>query len=495
MNSLVLFLLLGSSLVPAVVIFLLKEKSAKWRNSINLIGIFFKLFLVGYLIDGLLSSKEFYFSYMLTPSISFVLKVDYFSLLFATLSSVLWLFTTLYAIGYLKNSKNQSRFFGFFSLCVTATVGLSISGNLFTFFIFYEFLTLVTFPLILHEQNRESIRAAAIYLAYTIVGGLFFLVGLVMLQGISGDMEFVSGGYLSVDGASPIYLQILFILLLIGVGVKAAIFPLHHWLPTAMAAPAPVSALLHAVAVVKAGAFGIVRIVYDVYGIDFASSLGLLLVVMIVACVTIIYGSIMALRQSELKKRLAYSTVSQVSYIMLGVSIFGHIGTIGGIIHLVHQGIMKITLFFCAGSFAKTYGVQKIDEVDGLGYSMPLLSLAFSIAALGMIGIPPTVGFLSKWYLGLGALDNGLWAVLGVLVASSVLNAMYFLPIIYRMWFLPPLKTVQLIEKPAYLESMALLIVPPLFTAFFTLLFGVFAFSEWSVLEWVHLLVKVEYPK
>jgi len=491
-NSLVLFLLLASSVLPAVVIFLLPERCVTLRNGINLLGASSKIFFVIYLIRGIINDEVFYYAFAFTPQISFVLKVDHLSLLFATLSSILWLFTTIYAIGYFQNSQNQSRFFGFFSLCVTATVGLSIAGNLFTFFIFYELLTLTTFVLVLHTQTVEATKATIIYLAHTIIGGLFFLVGLVALQSIGGDREFINGGYLhSIVSVEPITLQIMFAGLLIGVGVKAAIFPLHRWLPSAMAAPAPVSALLHAVAVVKAGAFGIIRIVYEVYGVEFAHDLGLLWILLGVAVVTILYGSIMALRQNDIKKRLAYSTVSQVSYILLGVALFGPLGTIGGMIHLVHQGVMKITLFFCAGAFAKIYGIRKIGQMNGLGRMMPLGAFAFSIGALGMIGVPLTAGFLSKWYLGMGAYENGLLTVLGVIALSSLLNAAYFLPLVYRMWFLPPSETYG--QKPPFRSSYALLILPPLFTALFTLYLGIFALSDYSALQWVKTLVQLEY--
>ena len=224
--------------------------------------------------------------------------------------------------------------------------------------------------------------------------------------------------------------------LIAGLGVKAALVPLHGWLPQAMVAPAPVSALLHAVAVVKAGAFGIVRVVYDVYGVNFTDQLGLLGILGVVAAVTIIYGSVRALYQDNLKKRLAWSTVSQVSYIALGTAILGPVGTVGGIVHLVHQGIMKITLFFSAGNYAETLGIHKVSEMNGVGRRMPGTTLAFTIGALGMIGIPPVAGFISKWYLGLGAVEAGMAAwILPVLVASSLLNAAYFMPIVYAAFF------------------------------------------------------------
>jgi multicomponent Na+:H+ antiporter subunit D len=262
-----------------------------------------------------------------------------------------------------------------------------------------------------------------------------------------------------------------------------------------MVAPAPVSALLHAVAVVKAGAFGIVRLVYDVYGIEFAHQLALLWPLGAVAAVTIVYGSVLALYQDSLKKRLAYSTVSQVSYIALGTALLGPIGTIGGLVHLVHQGLMKITLFFGAGNYAETLGIHKVSEMDGVGRRMPGTTVAFTIAALGMIGIPPLAGFISKWYLGVGAVQSGAteW-VLPVLAASSLLNAAYFLPILYRAWFRParPVWPAERIPHTR-LETHGALLWPPLFTAALALGAGLFAGAPFSPLDWARLIAAREY--
>ncbi len=469
-NWIILLLLLLSSVIPSVIIFFLAQRREFLRNFLNITGIFFKLLLVSYLLYGLHLGLEFRLEYEIFEGINFSLRADRLSMLFVTLSSVLWLFTTVYAIAYLQKSLNKSLFFGFFSLCVSATVGLALAGNLFTFFIFYELLTLTTFSLILHERTHEAKQAAITYLKYTVFGGTSFLLGLVLLYSMNLPHTFVSGGYLQhAQHLSDMKAWLIFIILLLGVGVKAALFGLHGWLPKAMAAPAPVSALLHAVAVVKAGAFGIIRIVYDIYGIQLASSLGLLLFLATIAAITIIYGSIKALGQTNLKKRLAYSTVSQVSYITLGVALYGPLGTIGGIVHLVHQGVMKITLFFCAGAFAKTAGVSTIDQTDGLGKTMPLSAFAFSIGAFGMIGLPPFAGFVSKYYLSLGALANDSLALLCVLGASALLNGAYFLPIVYRMWFLPP-KT-----KPIATKSI------------------LFALGDFSALTWVKQIAQSEY--
>ena len=489
-------LVVASSLLPGLVIFFLREGSHRLRTVLNLLGAILKLVLVGILVWGVFHEHTYESRWTLAPGLDLVLHADTLSVLFVTLSTVLWLVTTVYAIGYLENAPHRSRFFGFFSLCVSATVGLALAGNLFTFVIFFELLTLVTYPLVAHRGTPEAVRGARIYLAYTLGGGMLLLIGTVWLHVLAGPTAFVEGGILSsLPAEYHPQLKMIFLLLIMGLGVKAALVPLHGWLPRAMVAPAPVSALLHAVAVVKAGAFGIVRVVYDVYGVNFTDQLGLLTGLGIAAAITIVYGSLMALFQDNLKKRLAYSTVSQVSYIALGTAILGPIGTIGGIVHLVHQGIMKITLFFTAGNYAETLGIHKISEMNGVGRRMPATTLAFTVAALGMIGVPPVAGFVSKWYLGLGALEAGMasW-VMPVLITSSVLNAAYFLPVLYRAWFREPGPAWPAEHIPAArFETSAALLWPPVVTAILALGAGLFATAPYSPLEWATLIAHREY--
>lgn len=489
-------LIVLSSLLPGLVIFFLGEQRHRFRTLLNLGGALVKLVLVGVLIWGVFHEQVYETRWTLAPGLDLVLHADALSVLFVTLSTVLWLVTTVYAIGYLEDAPHRSRFFGFFSLCVTATVGLALAGNLITFVIFYELLTLATYPLVAHRGTPEAVRGARIYLAYTMAGGVLVLVGAVWLRTMAGPLEFSEGGILGdIPGLDPQLLRWIFLILIAGLGVKAALVPLHGWLPQAMVAPAPVSALLHAVAVVKAGAFGIVRVVYDVYGVEFAATLGVLPILGTAAALTIIYGSVKALSQDHLKKRLAYSTVSQVSYIALGAAILGPLATIGGVVHLVHQGVMKITLFFAAGNYAETLGIHRVSEMDGVGRRMPGTTLAFTIGALGMIGIPPVAGFVSKWYLGLGAVQAGVAAwVLPVLVASSLLNAAYFLPILYRAWFkAPPAAWPNARAMPGRFETAGTLLWPPVVTAVLALAAGLFAAAPYSPLEWAELIAAREY--
>ncbi len=489
-------LALLSSLLAAVIIFMLPEAARAWRTLVNVAAAAVKLMLVALMLAGVMQGHEFGFAMMLAPGLELRLQADALSLLFITLSAVLWLFTTVYAIGYLEDSPNRGRFFGFFSLCVATTMGIATAGNLFTFFIFYELLTLATYPLVTHRGTAEARRGGRIYLGYTLAGGAALLTGIVLLENAGGSLEFIAGGHVAeLALRSPFVFTVIFCLLIGGIGVKAALVPLHGWLPVAMVAPAPVSALLHAVAVVKAGAFGITRIVFDVFGIQTTNALGLGSWLAALAAVTILYGSLRALAQTDIKRRLAFSTVSQVSYITLGVALAGPVVAVGGLVHLVHQGLMKITLFFCAGNWAETLGIQRIDQLDGVGRRMPWTGAAFTLGALGMIGMPPTAGFISKWYLGTGALQAGHGWVIAVLAVSTLLNAAYFLPVIRRIWFaaVPGEWAERLPGTRA--ETKLALLLPTVIVAALALGAGVLAGVSLSPLGWAELIVLREYAR
>ncbi len=483
----ILWALILIPLTAGLLIFTRPEADRRTRTELNLTAALLKLFLVVVMLWQVADGLTFETSLPWLPGRDLVLRADPLALLFLTLSSVLWLLTSLYAIGYLEGSAHRSRFFGFFSLCVAATAGIALSGNLLTFFFFYELLTLATYPLVVHRGSAAARRAGVVYLRYTLGGGVALLLGIVWLESGVGPVDFGGEGA-ALMGLDPALYPLAvgaFVFLLAGVGVKAALVPLDGWLPRAMVAPAPVSALLHAVAVVKAGAFGLVRLLYDVYGLALAQALHLTTAVLVLAAITILWGSIRALLQDELKKRLAWSTVSQVSYIALGVAVVGPLATVGGIVHIVHQGLMKITLFFGAGNIAETLGVHRISHMDGVGRRLPWTMAAFSLGALGMIGVPPLAGFVSKWYLGLGGLETGTLWVVGLLVMSSLLNAAYFLPILYRAWFRPPRPELWH-DRGGHgrFETHWLLLLPPVATAGLALGAGLLAGSELSPLSW-----------
>lgn len=478
-------LLLMTSLLPAAATFFLAQGSHTLRNTLQLGGAVIKLGLIVWMLFAVATGAAYEAEFPLAPGLVILLRIDALALLFISLSGALWLLTTIYAIAYFGTKAELSRFFGFFSLCVAATTGLALSGSLISFFIFFELLTLSTWPLVAHKQNEPSLAAAKVYFTYALPGSAALLWAIIWLESATGPVLFTDPPDLS--GLDPAALRAIFALFIIGVGVKAALVPLHGWLPAAMAAPAPVSALLHAVAVVKAGAFGVVRIVYDVFGAENMTALGVGVPLAIVASVTILWGSFRALQQDEIKKRLAFSTVSQVSYIVLGAALASPLAMIGGLVHLVHQGLMKITLFFCAGIYDERAGIKRIEGLNGMGKQMPWTSACFSIGAMGMIGLPPLAGFISKFYLGLGAMEAGAPWVLAVLLASTLLNAAYFLPLLYRLWFLP------CAEDARGDERVSGLVLPAVVTAAATLGVGLLAASPISPLGWATLIVTQGY--
>lgn len=485
-----LFILL-TSLGVAPLIFALPERSARLRTALNLAAAATKVALVGWLSWKVANGVIYELSFEMLPGLAFKLQADPLAVLFVALSAVLWLITTVYAVGYLEKGPHRSRFFGFFSLCVAATVGIAMAGNLFTFLIFYELLTLATYPLVIHRGGAQALRAGRIYLIYTLCGGLVLLFGTLWLWVMAGTTDFVPGGTLGDLAAErPGQASLLFLVLIAGLGVKAALVPLHAWLPISMVAPAPVSALLHAVAVVKAGAFGIMRVTYEVFGIEVAQGLGVTTPLLAFAAVTILYGSVRAMMEDDLKARLAFSTVSQVSYITLGVALASPIAAIGALAHLIHQGLMKITMFLAVGNLAEGLGVKKVSQLDGVGRAMPGTMIAFTLAVLAMIGLPPLAGFVSKWYLATGAVQAGHDWVIALLIGSSLLNALYFLPIVHRAWFGTATGGAKLPGRP---RIGWMLTAPPLATATLALVAGVFANAPFSPLEWTRFIVAREY--
>ncbi len=403
----------------------------------------------------------------ISPGISLALCVDTAGIIFALSASFLWIITSVYSIGYMRtlSEHNQTRYFASFALCLASTIGLAFSANLLTFVLFYEILTIATYPLVIHKQTPAAISAGRKYLAYLLTGGLALIAGTALTYQCSGSLNFTAGGFLSNLPGQP-KLVILFLLFLIGFGMKSAILPLHGWLPTAMIAPTPVSALLHAVAVVKAGVFGFVRVVGFIFGPSLFHDIGAWQVLAIMAGITIIVSSILAMYQDNLKRRLAYSTVGHLSYIILGISLLSINAWVGGLIHLVNHAALKITLFFCAGAIYAHTHCENISEMNGIGKQMPITMGAFTLACIGLVGIPPLNGFISKWYLGQGALESGMSDYLGVLLLSGLLNAGYFFPIIRRAFFLKSDRYTK------FSEASTFMVAPLVLTAVLSLLLG-----------------------
>lgn len=373
--------------------------------------------------------------HQIAPGLEIKLRVEPFAALFGGTAAILWFFSVLYSTGYMAHEHNRRRYFIFYLISLGMTMGIALSANLLTLYLFYEFLTIFTYPLVIHEGNKEAKSAGIKYLIYSFLGAGLLLAGLILTYSNAGTLEFARGGIVDLSTGSPLIWQITFACFILGFGVKAAIMPLHAWLPAAMAAPTPVSALLHAVAVVKSGIFGIVRVMYSVFGITAMIGLQVGFFVAGLVSVTILVASIIAMKQDVLKRRLAYSTISQLGYITLGAGLLNMIGLTGGLLHIINHALLKITLFFCAGAIITVTGKKKISELNGLGKQMPLTMIAFTIAAIGMIGIPPVNGFISKWYLIQGSLESGAPIFVAVLIGSALLNAAYFLPIVIAAFF------------------------------------------------------------
>lgn len=369
------------------------------------------------------------------PGLSIAFSVEPLGMLFALVASSLWIANSVYSIGYMRAEKapRQTLFYVCFALAISAAMGIALAGNLFTLFLFYEVLSFTTWPLVTHKGTPEARAAGRLYLMMLFGASTLLFLPAIAWTGIAaGTLDFTPGGILG-GTMGTVGLGILLALFVFG-AAKAAVMPLHFWLPAAMVAPTPVSALLHAVAVVKAGVFTILKVVVYIFGLETLSATGAGDWMAFAAGITIVLASLIALRQDNLKRRLAYSTVSQLSYVVLGAALFTPLAVLGAALHIAAHAVSKITLFFAAGSVHIGAHVDDISRMDGLGRKMPWTMGAFSVGALSMIGMPFTAGFLGKWFILVAAMQLGNWFAIAVIVFSTVLNAGYFLPILYRAY-------------------------------------------------------------
>lgn len=375
------------------------------------------------------------------PGLTLAFEVEPLGMVFGLLASFLWIITSIYAIGYMRghHEKNQTRFYLFFAISIGSAVAVAFAANMFTLFVFYEVLTLCTFPLVTHTGTEKAKKAGRVYLGILIGTSIGFqLLAIIWTYLLTGSLDFNEGGVFD-SGTSATVLAVLFALFIFGVG-KAALMPFHRWLPAAMVAPTPVSALLHAVAVVKAGVFTVLKITIYLFGIETLTLSGASEWIAYVAGATILIASMVAMTKDNLKARLAYSTISQLSYIVLGAMLVTPLGIIGAGMHIVMHAFGKITLFFCAGAIMVASHKTEVSQMRGMGKAMPITFGAFLIGALSIIGLPPFGGMWSKWYLAMGTLDQGQIALLAVLMISSLLNIAYLLPIPIRAFFSKPLE-------------------------------------------------------
>ncbi len=408
----------------------------------------------------------------LLPGVALGFRVDGPGLLFGGVASFLWIVTTVYSMGYMRTLQEhaQTRFFACFALSLSAALGVAFSGNLFTLFLFYEVLTFVTYPLVIHHQTAAAFAGGRKYMVYLLgTSKTFLLAALLLTYVVAGTLEFKPGG-LFPAGADPVLLTVIFVLFMAGL-TKAAIMPLHNWLPTAMIAPTPVSALLHAVAVVKVGVFSVVLVMVDVFGVALLGRLQVGIPTAFFVSATILLASVIALTQDNLKLRLAYSTVSQLSYVILGVALLTPAGMVGSVMQIAVHAFAKITLFFCAGAIYVASHKTQVSELSGLARRMPWTMGAFTVGALSLIGVPPLAGFTSKWWLAVGSIEAQQPVLLIVLLSSTLLNAAYFLPILYKAYFEAPAGGESALRQ----EAPWTMVVPLVLTAAVTVMLGLYS--------------------
>lgn len=396
-----------------------------------------KFLIVLTMLPAVLDGKTIHYSLVsLAPGIPILdFRVDALGLLFAITASFLWILTTFYSIGYMRalNEHAQTRYYFCFALTMSATLGVAFSSNLVTLYLFYELISFATYPLVAHKETDEAFDKGNKYVFYLLMTSKGLLLASFMTYGLSGTFDFKPNGVFASD-ANRTLLMLTYFLFLIGIG-KAAIMPFHAWLPAAMVAPTPVSALLHAVAVVNTGIFCLLRIMFHVFGVEMMKDLNLGIMTAAIASVTIIVASLYALTRDNLKALLAYSTIGQLSYMVLGGALLTPAGMAAGIIHIANHALGKITLFLCAGSIYVASHKTKVSELNGIAKRMPYTMAAFALGALSLIGFPLLGGFISKWYLTLGSVEAGEYSFVAVLITSTVLNACYFLPILYAAFF------------------------------------------------------------
>ena len=455
----------------AIIPICLSHRFPNLRESWTFLAAFLKLGFLLWMLPSVLDGNTFNYTLIeFLPGLSLSFKVDAFSMLFALVASSLWIVTSIYSIGYMRPTKEhaQTRFFSFFALALSTTLGVAFSANLFTLYIFYELLSLSTYPLVAHHQDKEARGGARKYLSYLLGSSIALLLpAMILTYLITGTLEFNGQGVFLENIPHYSLLATLFFMFIFGFA-KSGIMPLHAWLPGAMVAPTPVSALLHAVAVVKVGVFCTFRVITGIFGIPLLEMMNLGFILSIIAAATIIISSLIALSQDNLKRLLAFSTIGQLSYIILGAALLTPAGLTGSMLHIVMHAFGKITLFFCAGAIYVASGKKYISQMKGIGRKMPFTMFAFTLGAFSIIGFPPLGGFISKFTLVIGSLQADQAWIIMILLISSFLNAAYFLPIIYKAFFLKP--DDEAINSPEIKEAPLCAMLPPVITALCSIL-------------------------
>jgi multicomponent Na+:H+ antiporter subunit D len=463
-------------LIGSVAVMLTGEKRANLRETCSVIAAVVMFSIIASMVPDILAGHTLHFSlFKILPGVTVTLRADAFSMIFALAASFLWILAAFYSMGYMRGLQEhaQTRFNACFALALFGAMGVAFSDNLFTLYLFYEIVSVCTYPLVAHHQDQEGYDGARKYIVYlTTTAKAFLLPALCLIYVLTGTLDFapnISTGIFP-PNVNHTLVTILYIICILGFA-KNGIMPFHHWLPGAMVAPTPVSALLHAVAVVKVGVFATTRVMLYVFGVNTMSALNLGIPTAYFVSFTILMASIIALSKTNLKARLAYSTVSQLSYIILGVAMLTPASIDGGLIHIVNHAFSKITLFFCAGAIYVATHKKDISEMGGLGRTMPFTFAAFGIASLSMIGAPPAAGFVTKWYLLVGSMQAHQVGLLLVLLASTLLNVGYFAPVTYNAFFgkRPEGERFQGIK-----EAPLAMVIPIMIAAIISLIIGIY---------------------
>jgi multicomponent Na+:H+ antiporter subunit D len=479
-TSKLLFPLIFTLLAPFFIIALGKNENV--RESVSFVAAILTALSVLTFAPAVLNGQIYHYTlFTILPGVTVSFALDGLGFIFAFIAPFLWIFATSYNIGYMRSLKEhaQTRYYACFAVAIFGAVGVAMAANVFTLYLFYEVISVFTYPLVFHHQDEEGIIGGKKYLVYLMgTSKLFLLPAMVLTYVLAGTLEFPLGDAVhgifpaAVIAEHPNLVRLTYVLFIAGLA-KAALMPFHNWLPSAMVAPTPVSALLHAVAVVKAGVYSVSRIILSGFGQEPMAQLGLSLPTAYLAAFTIVMASFIALTKDDIKARLAYSTVSQLSYVVIGVALVAPAAIQGGLMHIGHHAFSKITLFFGAGAIYVASHLKSIAKMNGLGRRMPWTFGAFGIASLSMIGVPPVCGFVSKWYLVNGALDMGQLVLLVALLLSTALNAGYFVPIFYRAFFLSPDPDANMEQ---YKEAPLSMVVPLVFTSIVSVILGLFPF-------------------
>lgn len=435
-NNMMIPILIVFPLICTALVTFFGEKNKFTRNLFAMLPAVVVFIFVVKLALPVLEGERFFFTFLDRAPFLIQFRIDCFALLMLIVVTFLWIFTVSYSYGYMADEHSQTRYYTALTSCLGVVIGIVVAANLFTLFIFFEIFTCLVYPLVIHEETDESWRSGVMYGAYLLGGGSLIFAGMLLLYYYSnGNLTFTNSGIPGLALAPKWALYLMFFLFMAGFGVKAAIMPLHAWLPRAMVAPTPISALLHAVAVVNMGLYGVIRVIYNIFGPQLFSALQMDTILAIFAAMTIISAALIALRQKQIKKMLAYSTVNQLSYVILGVSSVNPYAFMGALLHIFYHAIMKITLFYSAGTIIKQTGKVDLKDMSGLAKKMPITCLGFTIGAIGIIGLPPIAGWISKWNMVEGFLKINQPMLALVYMISSIIELGYFLPPILWAFF------------------------------------------------------------